>query len=104
MPIGKKYKIYTRTWMVSGLGSSGRQKDIIPINSGKFKDVLRTMREKGYSRGKLVEGGMRYPHHSFRNLALIIRKEKKIIQAEYASESALGQIIDDFNLPAYKSV
>ena len=47
--------------------------------------------------------GMRYPHHSFRNLALIICKEKKIIQAEYESESALGQIIDDFNLPAYKS-
>ena len=61
------------------------------------------MREKGYMRGKVVEGGMRYPHHSIRNLALIIRKEKKIIQAEYESESALGQIIDDFNLPAYKS-
>lgn len=103
MPIEKKFKIYRRTWKVAGLGGGKLEKGIIPINGGKFKDVQRTMREKGYIRGQAVDGGTKYPHHSIRNLALIICKETKTIHAEYESESALGQIMSDFNLAAYKS-
>ncbi len=102
MPIEKKFKIYRRTWKVAGLGGS-KEKDVIPINGAKFKDVLKAMREKGYARGKPVEEGMRYPHHSIRNLALIVCKEKKILHAEYESESALGQLVSDFNLTTYRS-
>jgi len=101
MSFENRHKINERIWKVAGLGSSSHEKDIIPINSTKFKEVQKAMREKGYTRGQAVDDGMRYPHHSFKNLALVICKEKKIIKAEYESESALGQITSDFNLPRH---
>ena len=101
MLIGKRFEIYRRTWKVAGLGRSTLEKGVIPINGGKFKEVQRTMREKGYIRGKPVDDGMRYPHYSIRNLALVICKETKTIHAEYESESALRQITGDFNLATY---
>ena len=101
MPIEKKFKIYRRTWKVAGLGTKTLEKGVIPINGGKFKDVQKVMRVKGYIRGHAVDDGTRYPHHSIRNLALVICKETKTIHAEYESESALGQLTSDFNLSAY---
>jgi hypothetical protein len=100
MPVEKRFKIFKRTWKVAGLGGH-KEKGIITITGSKFKDILRVMRVKGYARGHVVEEGIKYPHHSIRNLALIVSKETKTIHVEYESESALGQIVDDFNLSTY---
>ena len=100
MPVEKRFKIFRRTWKVGGLGGHA-EKGIITISGSKFKDILRVMRVKGYARGHVVEEGIKYPHHSIRNLALIVCKEKKTIHVEYESESALGQIVDDFDLSTY---
>jgi len=98
--VEKRFKIFRRTWKVAGIGGHA-EKGIITISGSKFKDILRVMRVKGYARGHAVEEGIKYPHHSIRNLALIVSKADKTIYVEYESESALGQIVDDFNLSTY---
>jgi hypothetical protein len=86
------------------LGESTKFGDnIIYIDGMKFSMAMKAMQAAGYTRYTASPEGLRYPHHSIQGLALIVNKEQKTIVAEAWGESALSQIYNDLNLPAYSS-
>ena len=89
-------------WRVVALDSGSKlPKGIIPMDGSKFNLIKSSLSEKGYMRGKHIEGEMRYEHHSTRGLFVCINETTRSIRAVAFGDSALSQVADEFNLPLY---
>lgn len=100
----KKDKSFVLEWRVVSLAQGNKlPKEIIPIESLKFKDVRKTLGPKGY---RCLQGqmyGACFTQPSIRGLVIAINEEHHSIRASAPSFTALSQIINDFNLPMYRS-
>lgn len=102
--VEKRERTVTLEWRVASLAEGAKlQQGIIPISAEKFNNVKKLHTEKGYMHGHLVEGEMRYEHHSTKGLYLCINEGGRTIKAVANGQSALSQVEDDFGLPMYKS-
>lgn len=97
-----KGTIYSKKWKVKTLGdSSSSSKEYISIDAKKFSDITKYIVSKGYRVKSRAEGQMTYIQTRYVGLEVIINPPQKIITAQALGQSALGQVINDFDLPLY---
>ena len=98
----KREQIFRIVWKVRSLDGGKVVGDVLSIDGGKFKQVKKALAEKGYLHGAIVGGEKKYDHYSTRGLSLFINETEKTVKAEAYSQAALAQVLDDFQLPAYR--
>lgn len=96
----KKELTFCRLWKVASLGDK-LPEGAIPIETSRFKSVLKTLSDKGYRLAGKTGEENHYRCDSVR-VSLFINHTQKVIRAEAFGESGLSKAIDDFGLPAYK--
>lgn len=93
---------FTKKWKVKTLGDAGQgAKDVISIDLRKFQEITKHITSKGYRVKTRAEGETIYNQTRFIGLEVKINLSQKIITAEAYGQSALGQVINDFDLPLY---
>ena len=94
---------FTKQWKVKSLGdaSGGASKECISIDLRKFQDITKHIVSKGYRVKTRAEGETIYNQTRFIGLEVRINMSQKTITAEAFGQSALGQVINDFDLPLY---
>lgn len=93
---------FAKQWKVKSLGdASSGSKDVISIDGRKFQDILKHINSKGYRVKTRGEGETVYNQARFIGLEVRINMSEKTITAEAFGQSALGQVINDFDLPLY---
>ena len=98
----KREQIFRVVWKVRSLDGGKVEGNCLSIDGGKFKQVKKALAEKGYLHGSVMGEEKRYEHYSTRGLSLFINEAEKTIRAEAYSQAALAQVLDDFQLPAYR--
>jgi hypothetical protein len=102
--VEKKDKSLILEWRVISLGnSSGIPKTIIPIEGMKYKEVRKQIRLKGYRRLPGEGAEVLYSQPSVRGLMIAVNDSDRSIRAIAPGQSSLSQIINDFDLPMYRS-
>ena len=97
----KRDKTVSRKWGVAPLG--GRVAlGVIPIRADIFSEVRRSCEAKGYVPRHTEGKCKRYERPAIKGLYFELNETDKSITAVALSESALYQIVNDFNLPLYK--
>jgi hypothetical protein len=100
----KKDKSFVLEWQVMSLaGASSLAKSVIPIEGMKFKEVRKALRIKGYRRMPGEGAEIRYSQPSVRGLMVAVNEGQKTIKAIAPGQSSLSQVINDFDLPMYRS-
>jgi hypothetical protein len=100
----KKDKSFILEWRVVSLGSSsGMAKSVIPIEGMKFKEVRKALRIKGYRRLPGEGQEIRYSQPSVRGLFVAVNESERYIKAVAPGQSSLSQVVNDFDLPMYRS-
>ena len=100
----KKDKSFKLEWRVISLSEGNKAaKEIIPIEGMKFKEVRKALRIKGYRRLPGEGQEIRFSQPSVRGLVVAVNDGEKSITAIAPGQSSLSQIINDFNLPMYRS-
>jgi|GEM_PF-3571572 hypothetical protein len=100
--MNKGQKFYKK-WKVKGLGdaSGAASKEYISIDARKFGDIIKHITSKGYRVKTRGEGETIYTQTRFSGLEVAINPSQKTIVAEALGQSALGQVVNDFDLPLY---
>ena len=102
--IEKKDKSIVLEWRVMSLsGGSNIPKHVIPIEGMKFKEVRKALRIKGYRRLPGEGQEIRYSQPSVRGLMVAVNETEKSLKAISPGQSSLSQVINDFDLPMYRS-
>jgi hypothetical protein len=102
--LDNKDKSIILEWRVVSLaGGSSLPKHVIPIESMKFKEVRKQIRLKGYRRLQGEGQEIKYSQPSVRGLFVAVHEGERYIRAIAPGQSSLSQIINDFNLPMYRS-
>jgi hypothetical protein len=98
-----KGQIFSKKWKVKGLGdtSGTASKEYISIDARKFNDVAKYIVSKGYRVKTRGEGETRYNQTRFAGLEVVINPSQKTIVVEALGQSAIGQVVNDFDLPLY---
>lgn len=100
----KKDKSFVLEWQVVSLSGAGNlAKHVIPIEGMKFKEVRKQIRLKGYRRLPGEGAEIKYSQPSVRGLTLALNEGQRSIKAIAPGQSSLSQIINDFDLPMYRS-
>ena len=100
----RKDKSIILEWRVISLGgSSNLSKSIIPIQGMKYKEVRKMIRLKGYRRLQGEGQEIKYSQPSVRGLFIAVNDAERSIRAIAPGQSSLAQIINDFDLPMYRS-
>jgi hypothetical protein len=93
---------FTKKWKVKSLGdAASSSKDVISIDARKFQDITKHIMSKGYRVKTRAEGETIYNQTRFIGLEVKVNMSQKTITAEAFGQSALGQVINDFDLPLY---
>jgi hypothetical protein len=102
--VEKKDKSIVLEWRVMSLGGgSNIPKHVIPIEGMKFKEVRKALRIKGYRRMPGEGQEIRYSQPSVRGLFVAVNEAEKSLKAISPGQSSLSQVINDFDLPMYRS-
>ena len=93
-----------RRWKVVTLTEAASEdKDIIPIEGQKFKQVRKEIIQKGYRRKANVGDEAEYEYSEIKGLEVYLNEHIRMIRARAPGETALSKVINDFNLPLYRS-
>jgi hypothetical protein len=100
----KKDKSFVLEWQVMSLaGTNNFAKSVIPIEGMKFKEVRKALRIKGYRRLPGEGAEIKYSQPSVRGLTVAVNEGQKSIKAIAPGQSSLSQVVNDFDLPMYRS-
>jgi hypothetical protein len=93
-----------KRWRVLTLAEShGMDKDIIPIEGSKFKQVRKEIIQKGYRRKQTTGDESEYEFAEIKGLEVFLNENTRAIRARAPGETALSKVINDFDLPLYRS-
>jgi hypothetical protein len=93
-----------KRWRVQTLSESHEsEKDIIPIEGSKFKQVRKEITQKGYRRKHTVGDEAEYEFAEIKGLEVFLNEKDRSIRAKAPGETALSKVINDFDLPLYRS-
>lgn len=93
-----------RRWRVLTLSESHTlDKDIIPIEGAKFKQVRKEITLKGYRRKHTVGDEAEYEFAEIKGLEVFLNEITRTIRARAPGETAMSKVINDFGLPMYRS-
>ncbi|MDO8303701.1 MAG: hypothetical protein Q7T18_10710 [Sedimentisphaerales bacterium] len=93
-----------KKWKVLTLSESHTMdKDIIPIEGSKFKQVRKEITLKGYRRKRTAGEEAEYEFSEIKGLEVFIDENARSIRARAPGETALSKVVNDFDLPLYKS-
>lgn len=102
--VEKKDKSFILEWRVMSLaGGNTIAKSVIPIEGMKFKEVRKALRIKGYRRVPGEGQEIKYSQPSVRGLMVAVNESDRTIRAIAPGQSSLSQVINDFDLPMYRS-
>jgi hypothetical protein len=100
----KKDSSFVLQWQVVSLSGVGNlSKEVIPIEGMKYKEVRKQIRLKGYRRLPGEGAEIKYSQPSVRGLTVAVNDSLRSIKAIAPGQSSLSQIINDFDLPMYRS-
>ena len=101
----KHSRMIEKKWQVMSLADSHHvDKTIIPIEGSKFKNVRKELIQKGYRKKRTIGQESSYEYSEIKGLQVFIDEGSRTIRAEAPGETAISKVIDDFNLPMYKSM
>ena len=93
-----------KRWRVQTLSEShNSDKDIIPIEGSKFKQVRKEITLKGYRRKQTAGEEAEYEYSEIKGLEVFLNETTRTIRAKAPGETALSKVINDFDLPLYRS-
>jgi hypothetical protein len=93
-----------KKWRVLTLAETHNlDKEIIPIEGAKFKQVRKEIIQKGYRRKQTVGEEAEYEFAEIKGLEVFLNENTRTIRARAPGETALSKVINDFDLPLYKS-
>jgi hypothetical protein len=93
-----------KQWKVATLTETQSMgKDIIPIDGTKFKQVRKEIIQKGYRRKQTTGEEAQYEFSEIKGLEVYLNENTRTIRARAPGETALSKVINDFNLPMYRS-
>jgi hypothetical protein len=93
-----------KRWRVLTLSEShNMDKDIIPIEGSKFKQVRKEIVLKGYRRKQTAGDEAEYEFAEIKGLEVFLNENTRSIRAKAPGETALSKVINDFDLPLYRS-
>jgi hypothetical protein len=93
-----------KKWRVLTLSEShNMDKDVIPIEGAKFKQVRKEIILKGYRRKKTDGDEAEYEFAEIKGLEVFLNEISRTIRAKAPGETALSKVINDFDLPLYRS-
>jgi hypothetical protein len=100
----KHRNMMEKKWKVLTLSeSNAMDKEIIPIEGSKFKQVRKEITLKGYRRKQTAGEEAQYEFSEIKGLEVFINENARSIRARAPGETALSKVINDFDLPLYKS-
>jgi hypothetical protein len=100
----KHSRMVEKRWVVLTLADShNTDKDVIPIEGSKFKQVRKEIVLKGYRRKKTAGEEAEYEFAEIKGLEVFLNENARSIKARAPGETALSKVINDFDLPLYKS-
>ena len=70
----------------------------------KFKQVKKEISLKGYRKKQSTSGEIQYEYSDIKGLKVYLDENTKTIRVEAPGETAISKVINDFNLPMYKSM
>lgn len=93
-----------KRWRVLTLNEAhGIDKDVIPIEGSKFKQVRKEIIQKGYRRKHTVGEEVQFEFAEIQGLEVYLNEKQRTVRARAPGETALSKVINDFDLPLYKS-
>jgi hypothetical protein len=93
-----------KRWRVLTLAEThSADKDVIPIEGAKFKQVRKEIIQKGYRRKQTTGDEAEYEFAEIKGLEVFINEKSRTIRARAPGETALSKVINDFDLPLYRS-
>ena len=93
-----------KKWRVLSLAESHTSdKDTIPIEGTKFKQVRKEIMQKGYRRKQTAGDEAEYEYAEIKGLEVFLNENTHTIRALAPGETALSKVINDFSLPLYRS-
>jgi hypothetical protein len=93
-----------KRWKVISLAEShSADKDTIPIENAKFKQVRKEIIQRGYRRKKTIGDEAEYEFAEIKGLEVFLNENSRTIRARAPGETALSKVINDFDLPLYRS-
>ena len=93
-----------KKWRVLTLSEShNADKAIIPIEGAKFKQVRKEITLKGYRRKQTAGEEAEYEYAEIKGLEVFLNENTRTIRAMAPGETALSKVINDFDLPLYRS-
>jgi hypothetical protein len=93
-----------RKWKVFTLAEAHNiDKEIIPIENSKFKQVRKELILKGYRRKKTTGEEAQYEFTEIKGLEVYLNETARSLRARAPGETALAKVINDFDLPLYRS-
>jgi hypothetical protein len=100
----KHSTLLERRWRVLTLSESHNlDKEIIPIEGAKFKQVRKEITLKGYRRKQTAGDEAEYEYSEIKGLEVFLNENTRSIRARAPGETAMSKVINDFNLPMYRS-
>jgi hypothetical protein len=100
----KHSSMLERRWRVLSLAEAHSQdKDIIPIEGAKFKQVRKEIIQKGYRRKQTAGDEAEYEFAEIKGLEVFLNENTRTVRARAPGETALSKVINDFGLPLYRS-
>lgn len=100
----KHSQMVEKKWAVVTLSDShSPDKEIIPIEGSKFKQVRKEIIQKGYRRKHTVGDEAEYEFAEIKGLEIFLNEISRTIRAKAPGETALSKVINDFDLPLYRS-
>ncbi len=94
-----------KRWRVITLNESHSldNKDIIPIEGAKFKQIRKEILQKGYRRKQTTGEEVEFEFAEIKGLEVFLNENQRTVRARAPGETALSKVINDFDLPSYKS-
>jgi hypothetical protein len=93
-----------KKWRVLTLAEShNTEKDVIPIEGAKFKQVRKEIILKGYRRKRTEGDEAEYEFAEIKGLEVFLNENTRSIRAKGPGETALSKVVNDFDLPLYRS-
>jgi hypothetical protein len=93
-----------RKWRVQTLSEShNADKNIIPIEGSKFKQVRKEITLRGYRRKQTAGDEAEYEYSEIKGLEVFLNENTRTIRAKAPGETAMSKVINDFDLPMYRS-
>jgi hypothetical protein len=100
----KHRSMLEKRWRVLTLSEAHSQdKDIIPIEGSKFKQVRKEITLKGYRRKQTAGEEAEYEFAEIKGLEVFLNENTRTVRARAPGETALSKVINDFDLPLYRS-